>query len=946
MTSLAAKWTDSGKYDISWYNDFSDSFELSTPRQFAGLIYLCNSGKTLNGKTIIIINDMDFSENDWVPMDLFEGVIDGNYHKFTGLHVNHSNSTLGPNYFSFGLMSVLGGTVKAMDIDLSFIVYSHGYESIWVSGVCKTNNGLIKDCIVRGTVSALNTGDGVALEYDNSASAFACENNGSVVNCINFANITSTPYYYSYKAQAYAGGIVSINNGNILNCINHGNVFSRVGYDSTRWKIGWGIITHAYSGGIAGINSGVISNVLNLGNATVSIVKLGNMDGTNGSAGNIVSSNTGTVNYAYCSSSNTVEAPNIVNEGSTLDYGQIHNQSYQFSNLLNQNVDNLSNEDICYWGNAPSKEDNLPLMLNGFILQTQIIDAQQNVATFTAIPADIVSSVITSKGFEYKRSNDSYYKKAYATNGFSSTVSDLDLSEKYIVRAFVTLSNGKTIYFQNASFVTSGIQVETKEASDITAKSAIIKGKISTGNIALKSQGFLWKEETASNYNVVYSEGQDYQCLLEGLTPNTMYLYQAFVLTQNDESVYGEQLNFVTLPITVSLTEPVIDRNSIVLKGQVNLNEVTELFVEYKKATESQYTKTSIQSYLNGNFECLIENLLPNTYYDFRAYIVYKNTYIYSQTQTYKTLNVDVRTLPAIVDASVLLRGETDGGSPLGKVGFEYRDARHPNIIPSMVVESDIHQGTFNAYALNILNGIEYKYRAYYKEETNDVYGEWVSFIPTNIPESSLLSPINSTYTMNTDILANVALENIIIDSFYYNFDQTTGNKYDTDENCIIIVQPTEMAQIINKGPGSEEIKNKYNGIIMKIRKGAGSITINTQTSGTAKLVVQKGNSSGISYSILGKGDVVVGYDISEDTYVYIYTTINNSNAPGNNRVSPINTVKIFGIKVQPGVTALTSIERSSKSDDCYYTLDGLKLNSKPTKKGIYIVNGQKFVVK
>lgn len=161
----AAKWTDQGKYDISWYNDLSSSFDISTARQLAGLIYLCNNGNSFAGKTIVIKTDLDLSANDWVPINNFSGTLDGGFHEVSGLKVNHKNSTLGPNYFSFPLTTTLNGTIRNLNLKVSFELYSHGYDEIWVSGICKTNNGSIVNCIMNGTISALNDGDGVALGY-------------------------------------------------------------------------------------------------------------------------------------------------------------------------------------------------------------------------------------------------------------------------------------------------------------------------------------------------------------------------------------------------------------------------------------------------------------------------------------------------------------------------------------------------------------------------------------------------------------------------------------------------------------------------------------------------------------------------------------------------------------------------------------------------------------
>ena len=43
--------------------------------------------------------------------------------------------------------------------------------------------------------------------------------------------------------------------------------------------------------------------------------------------------------------------------------------------------------------------------------------------------------------------------------------------------------------------------------------------------------------------------------------------------------------------------------------------------------------------------------------------------------------------------------------------------------------------------------------------------------------------------------------------------------------------------------------------------------------------------------------------------------------------------------------SGISSVENGQLTVDSYYTIDGVKLNGKPTKKGIYIVNGKKVVI-
>ena len=43
--------------------------------------------------------------------------------------------------------------------------------------------------------------------------------------------------------------------------------------------------------------------------------------------------------------------------------------------------------------------------------------------------------------------------------------------------------------------------------------------------------------------------------------------------------------------------------------------------------------------------------------------------------------------------------------------------------------------------------------------------------------------------------------------------------------------------------------------------------------------------------------------------------------------------------------TNIQSVDNGQLADDCWYTLDGRKLEGEPTEKGVYIVNGKKVMV-
>ena len=353
-----------------------------------------------------------------------------------------------------------------------------------------------------------------------------------------------------------------------------------------------------------------------------------------------------------------------------------------------------------------------------------------------AIPINISSSAITKKGFEYKKRDSQNYKKVYAQDDFSVEVSDLELSVKYVVRAFVMTTRGDVIYFNEIDFATSPITVETQECENITATGATLVGYVQSGTTPIQSQGFLWKEEYEKDFHVVYSTGQDFSYKLEGLQPNTSYYYQAFILTVAGESIYGDLANFSTSPVTITFPSPDIDKKSIYLHGRINCIVKTEVTIEYKKSTDVTYSNCLTESNDDGTFEIELKDLSPNTSYDCRAYINYNNVYYYSPIYTYTTKNIEIQTLSPILDTKVTFRGNVIGGENDAQVGFEYRDSNHPDMIKSDIIYSSLAEGitSFTAQTNNVTNNNTYKYRAFYIDSNNKYnYGDWVYFIPTDI---------------------------------------------------------------------------------------------------------------------------------------------------------------------------------------------------------------------
>lgn len=254
------------------------------------------------------------------------------------------------------------------------------------------------------------------------------------------------------------------------------------------------------------------------------------------------------------------------------------------------------------------------------------------------------------------------------------------------------------------------------------------------------------------------------------------------------------------------------------------------------------------------------------------------------------------------------------------------------NILSNVFFNSPEYNMGINQDAiLYVPSGTKSKYEA-----TNG----WKEF--KNIEEMQSVEPVQTETIINTNSLNGQNLSNNIIDDVYYNIG---SEGYDSSDGSVVINQPTDMSQISDATPGSNDVKNNFNGLILKVAAGKGLIKVNAKTTGNAQLVVQVGNQTPMIATKTVQGDVVVSYNVTEDTYVYIYAIIGNSAAPAL-RSAGNDVVKIYSITVTPGATGILSIDYSPLTIDHYYTLDGRKIKGVPTKKGIFIVNGRKVVMK
>ena len=206
----------------------------------------------------------------------------------------------------------------------------------------------------------------------------------------------------------------------------------------------------------------------------------------------------------------------------------------------------------------------------------------------------------------------------------------------------------------------------------------------------------------------------------------------------------------------------------------------------------------------------------------------------------------------------------------------------------------------------------------------------WSDF--KRIIELANTTPIDTETTITVEVIGSEDLSDNVIDGIYYNVGDYS---YDATDGSIIIGQATNMGQITNRKPGSEEMRDNFTGVVLDVAAGQGAIKVNAKTTGNAQLVVQIGNGTPMIATRTEQGDVVVSYNLEEDTYVYIYAIIGSSAARMNRAPSDAE-VRIYDIAVIPTTTGISRTKYGETVSGRSFTLDGKPL-AKP-KKSLNII--------
>ena len=231
----------------------------------------------------------------------------------------------------------------------------------------------------------------------------------------------------------------------------------------------------------------------------------------------------------------------------------------------------------------------------------------QTTATLNGTITNPSNVTITAQGFEWKATTGGTYTQIAGTvsgNNLTANLSDLTANTSYTFKAFITF-NGTTVYGNEMTFTTlsqgepTAPTVATSAATAVAQTTATLNGTVTNpDNVTISAKGFQWKQASAANYTDVTISGAALTYNLTGLTAATDYTYRAFI-TFNGQTVYGDAVNFTTLPEEVQpceaptgLTVASIENHAVTVTWDANSN-VNSWNIRYRKANEGSWNSAS-----------------------------------------------------------------------------------------------------------------------------------------------------------------------------------------------------------------------------------------------------------------------------------------------------------------------------------------------------------------
>jgi len=284
------------------------------------------------------------------------------------------------------------------------------------------------------------------------------------------------------------------------------------------------------------------------------------------------------------------------------------------------------------------------------------------------------------------------------------------------------------------------------QTSNVTSSAATVVGFVVAAGDGITEKGVCYgiaPTPTVSNTKVAYT-GQGttatYNVSLTGLAYATKYYARAYAITASG-TIYGDELNFTTLPVVPTLTTTAITAitgYSATGGGNVTVGggaEVTARGICFSSTNQTPTvadTKTS-DSKGTGAFTSALASLKGNATYYVRAYAINSAGTGYGPVESFKTL-VD---LPVVTTTAVTAISKTgassggavtyDGGGTVTAKGLAWGTTANPTITGTKI-DGGTGLGAFVSTLTGLQKYTTYHVRAYATNSVGTAYGADIQF--------------------------------------------------------------------------------------------------------------------------------------------------------------------------------------------------------------------------
>ena len=351
-------------------------------------------------------------------------------------------------------------------------------------------------------------------------------------------------------------------------------------------------------------------------------------------------------------------------------------------------------------------------------------------------------------------------------NTFICNLDSLAYSTTYYIRAYAINAAG-IAYGEQRSFTTLAqyIAVNTSSVSDITCVSATCGGDVTAGNpFAVSARGVCWSTSAyptlADSHTVDGSGMGSFTSSITGLQPNTTYHVRAYAIYYGTDTIYGEQLIFVTPNVLSSVTTSAlsdISFTSVTCGGEVTYEgctPVTDRGVCWSISPNPTLVGShTVDGSGMGSFTSHIAGLQPNTRYYVRAYAINSDDTVYGIQRYFNTLTpmpeVSTNVVSDISYTMATCGGNvtSEGMTPVTARGVCWSTSTNPTINDSLTVDSS-GLGGFTSLITGLQPNTHYYVRAYATNSDGTVYGtqrQFTTLVPTPTVTTATVSDITCT---------------------------------------------------------------------------------------------------------------------------------------------------------------------------------------------------------